>query len=609
MTLRSLLAACVMVSGAAAHGDALITALQTDQARYAPGAPVVVSITVANTTGRLLSGGSVRLTAWRLDTPMPGPAAQPFRLGPGAARTLRFSWRPPRTDNQGYVLQARALSASGGVLDSRTTAADVSSHWAKFLRYGYVSAFPAQPSAASRETVRRLAEFHVNALQFYDWQFKHHAPLAGTVAHPVDSWKDLANRPTARRTVRDLIDAAHGFGMAAMNYNLLYGAWSGYGDDGVDYRWGLWRKKDGTDQYRLPMPGGWATPALYVFNPADPGWQRYLIAQESGVFAAYPFDGWQVDQVGDPGAAVYDIAGKPVDVWTTFRPFLNAARAGLDRPLVFNNVGGYGLYDTAAHADTAAVYVECWPFAGQTTYSDLKTVIEQASSWSGGKAVALAAYMDYEHSKSSGGHGTFSTPGVLLTDATIFASGGSHIELGDGARMLSSEYFPNRNLAVSPALRDALRGYYDFLVGYENLLRDGLGQSRGAISLSVPSSADAAPGAVWAFAKSGGGRHVLHLINLIGEKSNAWRDDNGDYPAPTAQSSIVVTYHCGPGKVRRVDWASPDAPDIALRPLPFTTGTDGGGAFVRFTVPELDYWDVVSLTVVPETPSMRRTRL
>lgn len=595
----SITAFCLLAFGTAAPGATLLTEMRTDRARYTPGMPVVVSVTLSD-AGGLPVRGSLRLTALHLDNALPGPADQSFRLTPGASQTLRFTWQTPRTDFQGYVFQATALDTSGKTLDRRTTAADVSSDWTRFLRYGYVSEFSPQLASTSQTLVRQLADYHLNALQFYDWQFKHHHPLAGTVAHPAKEWKDLANRPTSRRTILDLIHAAHGFGMAAMNYNLLYGAWSGYGD-GVDYHWGLWRKTDGTDQYRLPMPGGWATPALFIFNPGDPGWQHFLIGQEANVFAAYPFDGWQVDQVGDPGT-VYNFTGKPVDLWKTFRPFLNAAHASLNKPLVFNNVGGYGLYDTAAHADTAAVYVECWPFAGQATYNDLKTVIDQATSWSGGKAVVLAAYMDYERSKAAHGRETetFNAPGVLLTDAAIFASGGAHIELGDGSQLLGSEYFPNRNLRLSPALRSALRNYYDFLVGYENILRGGLENSAGTISLNVPSSTNAAPNAVWTFAKHRSGHHVLHLINLTGENSNAWRDDQGNDPAPTAQTNVAVTYHCGPGKVKSVFWASPDARDIAPRPLSFTTGADAGGAFVRFTIPQLDYWDMVSLTLDSE---------
>ena len=50
--------------------------------------------------------------------------------------------------------------------------------------------------------------------------------------------------------------------------------------------------------------------------------------------------------------------------------------------------------------------------------------------------------------------GTFNTPGVLLTNAVIFALGGSHLELGE--HMLCKEYFPNSNLGMSSELQEAM---------------------------------------------------------------------------------------------------------------------------------------------------------
>jgi len=587
-----------LVPSCVASAEPVIADIRTDKSRYSPGARVTISITLADRSRNVPLRGTVGLSCAHLDVPLRGPAPQAFRLAPGAARTLVFTWKPPVRDFQGYGVEAWARDAANHALDCRGAAVDVSSTWTRFPRYGFLSGFPAQPPAVSQRIVRRLADYHLNALQFYDWQWKHHIPLAGTVAHPAASWQDLAGRPTYRRTVLDLIAAAHQTGMAAMNYDLLYGAWSGYGADGVDYRWGLWKNNEGTNQASFPLPGGWATPTVYLFNPADAGWQDYLIGQEAKVFAAYPFDGWQVDQIGDLGA-VYDFGGRPITLWQTFRPFLKTAKARLHKHLLFNNVGAYGLYDTAAHAAEDAVYVECWEFAGQKTYGDLKSVIDQASEWSGGKAVILAAYMNRAQADafSADRPGRFNAPGVLLADAAIFASGGAHIELGDAAQMLDNEYFPNRSLVPGMALMDALRRYYDFSVAYENLLRGGLSNIKNAVTLSVPASGNAAPNTVWAFAKAGRSAHVLHLINLRGEHDTAWRDDRADRPAPTPQANLAVTYHPGPGTVTGVAWASPDAPDGALHSLPFTTGTDAAGHYVRFTVPRLAYWDMIYLRV------------
>ncbi len=301
-----------------------------------------------------------------------------------------------------------------------------------------------------------------------------------------------------------------------------------------------------------------------------------------------------MDQIGDQGPK-YDSVGHPVDVWKTFRPFLNAAKSRLNRQIVFNNVGGYGLYDTAVHSTEDAVYVECWDFFGQASYHDLKRVIDQASSWSGGKGVILPAYMDYGYAKrfSSRRPAAFNPPGVLLTNAVIFASGGTHLELGDGGFLLDSEYFPNHALVPSAFLLGRLQDYYDFQVAYENLLCGGLANSTNAVHLSVPFSSDGSPNAVWAFAKSGGVVRTISLINLIGERNTAWKDDNADYPPPTPQTDVTVKYYCGRGAVGGVNLASPDAEGGRSTALSYRTGADGAGRYVQFTVPRLNYWDLI----------------
>lgn len=187
--------------------------------------PVTVAVTLTNPAGQPPTVGSVRLTAAHLASPMtPMPLAQPFRLAPGASQTLRFIWHPPRADFQGYLVAAQARDLFGHVFETRTTAVDVSSQWTKFPRYGFLSGYPAQSAAVSREEIRQMRDYHLNAIQFYDWQWRHEKPLAGTVASPAASWKDLAGRLTYRQTILDLIAAGHDCGMATLNYNLLYGA-------------------------------------------------------------------------------------------------------------------------------------------------------------------------------------------------------------------------------------------------------------------------------------------------------------------------------------------------------------------------------------------------
>ncbi len=457
------------------------------------------------------------------------------------------------------------------------------------LIYGYLSYYPAQSTATSSNEVAWLNRYHVNYVQFYDWQWKQHWPLAGTVASPAASWNDLANRTNYRQTVNDFISACHAYGMKAMAYNLMYGAYANYASDGsgVSAQWGLYNTAGGT-QWSAAMPGGWATPALGMFNPSNRLWQNYIFSRENDMFSAYAFDGWQVDQLGDPGSLQYDSNENTVDVWQTFVSFLNNARSATDKRIIFNNVGTYGLFSSINQTADDAVYVECWEGSGQTTYNDLKAVIDDGLAWGNGKPVVLAAYLD--RGKTTG---SFNPPGVLLCDAAIFASGGTHIELGDGGHMLDNEYFPNETLSLDVSLANTLTNYYNFILTYQGWLYGGMANSTNAISLRVPAASLATTNTVWAFAKTTAGTHMLNLINLLGESSIDWRDNMGTYPAPTPQSNFSVKYYYGSGPISTVQWASPDLNAGAASNLSFTTGSDSGGSYVTFTVPSLTYWDMI----------------
>jgi dextranase len=574
----------------------ILGTVETDKARYDPGSVATICVSLNNSTSfpqsicietRILHLGAVQNVL-------------PCQFIDSGSNPLTFTWQTPGVDFQGYTVEVRARRADGTFLDEADSAVDVSSTWTRFPRYGFVSTYPSQPTEASIEEMRELKNFHINVVQFYDWQWKHHVPLAGSVASPTPSWLQINNITNYRQTVTDLIDAGHKFGMASMNYNLLYGAWDGYGQDGsgVDYHWGLYLSPDGTDPYGLPMPSEWAAPHIWIMDPANTAWQNYIFGREKDVFAAYPFDGWHIDNVGDK-SPVYNFSGAQQTVWQDFRPFINAAKSTLNKTMVLNNVGGYGMYDTVANSTEDFLYVECWPSAGQTTYADLKSMIDNGVSWSNGKAVVLAAYMNYEYAKDPSTHpgAQFNEPGVLLTDATILASGGAHIELGDGHSMLDNEYFPNHNLVPSQQLLDHLKKYYDFDVAYENLLRGALHNNSNQITLSVRSSTDGTAGTVWVFSKDDGYTHMLNLINLTGETSNNWRDDNADHIEPIEQRNFLVTYYYGGGMVKTVNLASPDGIGSSLQTLTFQTGSDANGSFVSFRVPRLKYWDMIYFTV------------
>lgn len=324
-------------------------------------------------------------------------------------------------------------------------------------------------------------------------------------------------------------------------------------------------------------------------NAGDPGWQDHLIAAEQAAYQAYPFDGWQADQLGDRGT-VYTCDGDPVEHAQQFDSMISAYGAATGKQIVFNAVSQYGQQQVADNPHLGYLYTEVWG----GTYADLKQIIDDNRTWSGGKGSVLAAYLNSTHAESGG---TFNLPGVLTTNAVVFAAGGAHNELGDIQHMLNGPYYPNANLDVGADLRAALLDYYNFLVAYENLLR-GLGVAEVDATTriaNVPTSTNGQGNTVWTFTKTSGGREVVHFLNLLGNEDTAWDDTNATRNPPTALEDVTVRHYYHGGTPTTVNLASPDIQGGEAMALDFTTGHDDHGRYVEFALPSLSYWDLVWL--------------
>lgn len=198
----------------------------------------------------------------------------------------------------------------------------------------------------------------------------------------------------------------------------------------------------------------------------------------------------------------------------------------------------------------------------------------------------FAAYMNYDKQT-----GDFNTPGVLLTDAVMFAIGGAHLELGDG-HMLCHEYFPNSRLKISEALRQSLISYYDFLTAYQNLLRgDGIENVSDIASEDKEIAINAWPPQlkrVTTYSKEVGNRQIIHLLNFRQANNLSWRDMDGSMPEPLEISNLPLVYKTN-RDVNRIWVASPDYIGGARQEVSFVQ-KDGE---VRFSLPALKYWTMI----------------
>ncbi|HCW50689.1 MAG TPA: hypothetical protein DGR79_01275 [Clostridiales bacterium] len=492
-----------------------------------------------------------------------------------AGEETTFTWRVPADPPEaGYGVEVELVGPDGRVLGRRATAVDVGTDWTRKPRYGFVCDF-GPDQVGRRDRFETMARFHLNGLQFYDWMYRHSEYLP-----PAEEYRDPLGRPMSLAAVRDKIRLAREHGMASMAYVAVYGAPVDFYLQHPDWALYTW---DGT-------PATLGEDFLVIMNlERDSPWRAHMLSEYRKVMTALAFDGLHLDQYGDPKFALAypPEEGRMVDVALELPSFINEAKDAVEtaRPggkVIFNNVGNWPTRDTAS-SKVDAVYIEVWP--PYRHFQHLKELIDEARAESEGKAVVLVAYIPPEFE-----------PSVLLTDAVIFACGGFHLELGEGAGMLRGPYFPDYQ-ALSPELEADLRRYYDFAVRYQELLYSADLEERdlshGGVEVEGVRTGDKGYfNVVWAMVRENPRYQVTHLINLLGLQSAEWNAPRREPPDPLGSVRVRIA---SPVEPVRVFVLSPDR-DAAR------TGAGAGAQAVPFsyedgvvtlTLPGLEYWDMV----------------
>ena len=534
--------------------------LSTDKALYAPGQTISFSV-----KGNLPAGATVRYRH----------GADVVEEQPLSGST--WTWTAPSQDFTGYLVDIYTKNGSGETVYG-TIAVDVSSDWNRFPRYGFVATYDKTKNQKTIDAeMELLNRYHINGVQFYDWHYAHHQPYT-----PDAVYTDIANREIDADVVRQYISAQHGYGMKSMFYNLCYGALDNAAQKGVKYQWYLYKDQRHSQKDCLNMSSDWKSD-IYLTDPNNTDWQKYLAAQNKDVYEHFDFDGYHIDQVGNRGT-VYDFYGNTVNLPSGFANFIKAMKqAEPGKRLVMNAVANYGQLNIANTGDVDFLYSELW--GGESQFADLLSILNQNRSYRPGAGQVYAAYMDYECNDKS----EFNTPGVLLTDAVMFAIGADHLELGD--HMLCHEYFPNSHLAMSDDLKSQLVCYYDFFTAYEDLLRVEGQQNDDDIytTSSDVTIANWPPrlGTVTAYTKTVDDKKVVNLLNFVNANSLSWRDLKGDMPEPQQINGLTLAVKAG--NVKRIWVASPDCYGGVAQELHF----EKNGDRVVFTVPMLKYWSMI----------------
>jgi dextranase len=511
------------------------------KATFAPGEPVEIEVRDAPeaTPVRLLRLDRV---VDELDAP---------------AGTSRIAFGPQAEG--GYGVEAATGAA---------TAVDVLADPLSRARYGFVSDYAADRSVEGvGENVRRL---HLNAVQFYDWMYRH-----ADLLPPESRFVDALGRELSLDSVRRLVATVADAGSLPLGYAAVYAAgrdeWPEWEEEGL-YR------ADGTPW----MLGDF----LWNVDPTNDRWLAHFEHDLRRSAEAVGFAGFHLDQYGAPKTALRK-DGTVVDLAAAFPRLVDRLAGALPRErLIFNNVNDFPTWSTAATAQ-AAVYIEVW--APHVRLNDLARLAENAHLLAPGKSVVLAAYLS-----------TFASAGQAeacaaqcLQLAAAFTHGATVLLHGEVDSVLTEAYYVTHG-RLNAESADTTRRYYDFAVRYGDLLFERaavdvtttyLGGVNEELRLeaSVPVSHESRAGTVWASVRRVGDGLLVSLIDLSTQPDDLW-----DAPKISGTCLSGVRFALErTGDEPRFLFATPDAPGLE----PLAPAFDGRHDVVE--LPPFVHWALV----------------
>ncbi|MDT8717510.1 hypothetical protein IAI10_12635 [Clostridium sp. 19966] len=471
-------------------------------------------------------------------------------------------------------------------LQGLSTAFDILPSWKNAPRYGFLSDF-SQKDLEDEEDLKEMNKYHLNVVQYYDWMYRHHDLIPKS-----DIFIDPLKRELSLSTIKGKINLAHKYGMEAIAYGAVYGSAPDYYKENKEL--GIYKNNGEVFGF-----GDF----LYMMDISrENKWHDHIINEFYKVIKL-GFDGIHMDQYGYPKEAISNANGQKSvrNLREDFPHLINDTRSYIEEKgekvsLIFNAVNNWPV-ETVAKAGEDAVYIEVWP--PNDTYQDLYNIIANAKKYACDKQVILAAYMKpfleelnipVEKAENA----------TLLTMATIFASGGFHLLLGENQGMLCDPYYPKYRKIHNENFIKKLRSYYDFIVKYEELIYDlniidtTMVNTGGINQEYVIKGAQASPKAekdsIWSLVKEKPGYKIINLVNFNGIEDMNWNEPKGSMPCKLQEIEIsVLTCH----KVKGIYLASPDINQGKSLELNFKYEESDQGNKIKFVVPELNIWNLI----------------
>ena len=427
---------------ATATGTAHVTRAYTDKSTHEPGKQATI-------TAEASTGGTVHFSVSHLGVEIDSGDAT---VDNGKAT---WTYTTPSEDGQGYL-----VTATGGDGTHAETAIDASTSWTRFPRMGYLSHFkPTAPEGTDGHTtyeaflfqkpqdyIDKLSrDYHINALQYYDWQYRHEQPVAkGDLA---DKWP-LWYRDTyaSKKTITDYIQDAKNANMGSLAYSMAYAANDNYDTNTIKDEWRL-REDNGSywvrdlgEQWWVPTPKGVDKPKSHQFmmNVNNEDWRTYITGQYKTQKTEFKFDGTHIDTLGQTSKK--DASGNPVDLTDGLAALVDDTYKNVGGQVGINLPDGAGS-EKINKASAAYMYTELWDH--NETNAQVASYLQSARNNAGNKPQIVAAYAnnydptislpDPKDSKKTIHPGVTPDEGTRIEAESDQASvsGGAHILSGD----------------------------------------------------------------------------------------------------------------------------------------------------------------------------------
>lgn len=465
--------------------------------------------------------------------------------------------------------------------DIYETAFDVVSSRSDFIRYGFLSDFSAEDKDLS--DVNYINRLHLNAVQFYDWMYKHEELVSKQ-----DVYTDPLGRITDLNVIKMKINKCIKLGIRPFAYGAVYAASKTLFEEHPE--WGLY-----TIDKRPITFFDWLN---FMNVSSSCGWSDFIINQFSKAMKELNFQGIHMDTYGFP-KVVCDINGNQFSLKDEFPSLINrtsveAKNINPENGVIFNCVNNWPV-EKVADTYQDAVYIEVWP--PHDTYYDLYNLIRKAKAL-GDKTVILAAYLNPFQGALTKAETHAAENALLLTYAAINAAGGTQLVHGENAGILCNSYYA-KYASSSEKFKDKIINYADYIVRYADLLCKDKG-----IDVSMTSSyginedvcfhseeAIFSPkgenNKVWTIIRESEDKMTIQLINLLSNDS-LWNTPKNTYKEI---SDIRISIKTN-SKVKGIYCASPDH-IMKAASLDYEIKQIDRGIEYIFKIPNLKIWSTV----------------